>query len=115
MHPPTLKFCVLLALVASSLPTQVLAQTTPPSAAYVDEPIVIEHSDSIFSMAADGTGWIEHTLVARLQSDATVKKYGVVSVPYASSSEHVDLLYARVVPSRNDQRGQRFTSQRSQP
>jgi tetratricopeptide (TPR) repeat protein len=47
-------------------------------------------------MAADGTGWIEHTLVARLQSDATLKKYGVVSVPYASSSEHVELLYARV-------------------
>jgi hypothetical protein len=66
------------------------------SVAYADEPIVIEHSDSIFSMAAEGTGWREHTLVARLQSDATVKKYGVVSIYYASSSEHVELLYVRV-------------------
>jgi tetratricopeptide (TPR) repeat protein len=101
MHSPTLKFCVLLALVASSLPAEALAQTTPPSTvsggvAYTDEPIVIERADTVISMATDGTGWKEHTLIARLQSDATVKKYGVLSVPYASNSEHVELLYARV-------------------
>jgi hypothetical protein len=101
MHFPTLKFCVLLALVAFSLPAQVLAQTTPPSAvsgsvAYADEPIVIERVDHVISVATDGTGWKENTLVARLQSDVTVKKYGVLSVPYASNSEHVELLYARV-------------------
>ena len=101
MYSPTLKFCVLLTIVASSLPTQAPAQTTPPStipgnAAYADEPIVIEHTDTIINLATDGTGWKEHTLVARLQSDATVKKYGVLSVPYASNSEHVELLYARV-------------------
>ena len=101
MYSPTLKFCVLLTIVASSLPTQAPAQTTPPStipgnAAYADEPIVIKHTDTIINLATDGTGWKEHTLVARLQSDATVKKYGVLSVPYASNSEHVELLYARV-------------------
>ncbi len=101
MHSSTLKFCVLFALVAFSLPAQVLAQTTPPGAvsgsvAYADEPIVIEHADHVISVATDGTGWKENTFVARLQSDATVKKYGVLSVPYASNSEHVELLYARV-------------------
>jgi hypothetical protein len=101
MRSPTLKFSVLLALVASSLPAQALAQTTPPSTksdnvAYADEPIVIERADTVINMATDGTGWKEHILVARLQSDATVKKYSVLSVPYASDSEHVKLLYARV-------------------
>ncbi len=76
-------------------------QVTVPSqatndAGYAAEPIVIEHVDSTFSMASDGTGWIEHSLVARLQSDAEVKKYGVLSVPYASNSEHVELLYVRI-------------------
>ena len=120
MRLPALKFCIFvtaITAIAFILPHRSFTQTTTPATTpaatnstpqaavpspaandsdYAAEPIVIEHSDSIFSMAADGTGWIEHTLVARLQSDATVKKYGVVSVPYASSSEHVELLYARV-------------------
>ena len=120
MRLPALKFCVFvtaITAIAFILPHRSFTQTTTPATTpaatnstpqaavpspaandsdYAAEPIVIEHSDSIFSMAADGTGWIEHTLVARLQSDATLKKYGVVSVPYASSSEHVELLYARV-------------------
>ena len=98
MHSATPKFCVLFALVASSFTTQALAQTTPAGAtsgsvAYADEPIVIERADHLFSVATDGTGWKEHTFVARLQSDATVKKYGVLSVPYASNSEHRELLF----------------------
>jgi hypothetical protein len=120
MRLPALKFCIFvtaITAIAFILPHRSFTQTTTPATKpaatnstpqaavpspaandsdYAAEPIVIEHSDSIFSMAADGTGWIEHTLIARLQSDATVKKYGVVSVPYASSSEHVELLYARV-------------------
>jgi hypothetical protein len=47
-------------------------------------------------MLADGSGYREHTLVARLQSDAAAKKYSVITLPYASSSEHIELAYARV-------------------
>ena len=48
-------------------------------------------------MAADGTGWKEQTLVAHIQADTAVKKYGVFTIPYASSTHlHVELLYARV-------------------
>lgn len=101
MRTTALKFCVLLALVTSSLPHQAAAQTTSPgadatSAAYAEEPMVIEHADSVLNMLADGTGWRQLTLVARLQSDATVKAFGVLTVPYASSSEHVEISYARV-------------------
>ena len=121
MRPQALKSCVFVtavaAMIAFILPPRSLAQTTSPAnsststsstqqaavpsqaandSGYAAEPIVIEHADSIYSMNADGTGWIEHTLVARLQSDATVKSYGVLTVPYASNTEHVELLYARV-------------------
>lgn len=93
------------AQVPTTASTPAMASSTPQATAsaqaisdvpYAAEPLVIEHSDSIFSMAADGTGWIEHSLVARLQSDATVKQYGVLTVPYASNTEHVELNYARI-------------------
>jgi hypothetical protein len=63
---------------------------------YSSEPFVVERADSIFNMLADGTGYIDRSLVARLQSDAAVKRYSVVTIPYASNSEHIELAYARV-------------------
>jgi tetratricopeptide (TPR) repeat protein len=91
-----------IALTIASFPVLTLAQV--PAAAiipgtaptYAEEPVVIEHADSIFNMLADGTGWRQLTLTARLQSDAALKKYGVLSVAYASSSEHVEIKYTRV-------------------
>jgi tetratricopeptide (TPR) repeat protein len=64
--------------------------------AYPDESVVVEHLDMVVNYAPDGTGWKERTFAARLQSDSAVKKYGVVTVPYASNSESVAILYARV-------------------
>jgi len=105
MKAPALQLCTHLAAIAltiASLPavtfSQAPAAPTASSAAptYAEEPVVIEHADVIISMAADGTGWKERTFVARIQSDTAVKKYGVLSIPYSSSSEHVDLRYARV-------------------
>jgi transglutaminase-like putative cysteine protease len=58
--------------------------------------MVVEHVETVIHMLADCTGYREHTLVARLQSDAAVKKYSVITLPYASSSEHIELAYARV-------------------
>jgi hypothetical protein len=83
------------ALTSSAPPSAGVSQATKDSA-YSSEPIVIEHSDSVLNMLADGTGWRQLTLVARLQSDATVKAYGVLTVPYASSYQHVEISYARV-------------------
>jgi len=101
MKAPALHLCAYLAAIAlliASAPPAAPAQSPAPSPtpAYAEEPVVIERSESIFNMLADGTGWIEHSLIARIQSDTAVKQYGVVIVPYASSSEHVELLYARV-------------------
>ncbi len=84
----------------------ILAQTTGAATAsaaanakastYADESIVIERSDSIYTFAADGTGFQDRTIVARVQTDAAVRTLGVISVAYAGNSQHVEFLYARV-------------------
>jgi tetratricopeptide (TPR) repeat protein len=113
MHHPALKFCVFVAAIAVSiafvLPHHSLAQTTAPatssaspppastkSPAYAEESIVIEHADSDYTFAADGSGSQDRTIVARVQSDAAVRTLGVVSVGYAANSQQVEFLYARV-------------------
>jgi hypothetical protein len=63
---------------------------------YSAEPIVIEKLDQVDTMAADGTGVRQFTLLARVQSDAGVRQFGVLTLPYASNSEHVELAYIRV-------------------
>ena len=100
MQTPALKFCILAALVPASLSFQSFAQApapgAAPAAAYADEPLVIERSETVVEVAADGTGWKQRTLVARLQADAGVKRYSVLTIPYAGNSQHVEIAYARV-------------------
>jgi transglutaminase-like putative cysteine protease len=100
MQTPALKFCILAALVPASLSFQSFAQApapdAAPAAAYADEPLVIERSETVVDVAADGTGWKQRTLVARLQADAGVKRYSVLTIPYAGNSQHVEIAYARV-------------------
>ncbi len=64
--------------------------------AYADEPYVVERVEHVYSMAADGTGTTRMTLVARIQSEATVRQLGVVTIPFAGASEHVEIAYVRV-------------------
>jgi tetratricopeptide (TPR) repeat protein len=63
---------------------------------YSGEPVVIEQLDHLYTVAADGTGVRQFTLAARVQSDAAVRQYGVLSLSYAASSEHIELVYVRV-------------------
>jgi hypothetical protein len=110
MHPSVMKFCVFVALVTASLCFQTLAQvqstasvaeaypaTVVGPVAYADEPLVIERSETVVEVAADGTGWRERTLAARLQSDTGVKRYSVLNIAYAGNSQHVEIAYARVI------------------
>jgi hypothetical protein len=111
MRTPALKFCTLVVAIAvmiASNPQHPLAQTTAPASpvsapttsgkasTYAAESIVIEHSDSVYTYAADGTGTHEQTLVVRVQSEAAVHSLGVIAVPYAANSQRVEFLYARV-------------------
>ncbi len=63
---------------------------------YSAEAIVIERADSVYTFAADGTGTLERTVVARVQSEAAVRALGVVSVAFAADSQRVEFVYARV-------------------
>ena len=102
----TLLCCFVLGLISTFTygqitPTPVPPKSIPsaPSSTAIDysaEPIVIEQLDHVYTMAANGTGVRQFTVVARIQSDAAVRQVGVLRIPYASSSEHVELDYIRV-------------------
>jgi hypothetical protein len=80
-----------------------LAQADGPSAksagastGYATEPFVVEHLDSVYRMAADGTGSKVTTVAMRIQSEASLKQAGVLNLPFASGTQHVEIVYARV-------------------
>jgi hypothetical protein len=74
------------------------ATQTHPQAAAVDavEPIVIEKYDHVYTMAADGTGTRLFTMAATVHSEAAVRQLGLLTLPFASGSGHLDLVYVRV-------------------
>lgn len=86
------------------LPFIASAQTAAPKAGsnpavtdpYAAEPLVIVRLETVTDMHADGTGSTTRTVVARVQSEATLKQFSVISVPFASGSQKVEFLYARV-------------------
>ena len=63
---------------------------------YGGESFVIAHAAWVYDEKTDGTGYREHTVAVKLQSEASLRAFGVVAVPFASASEHVDLHYVRV-------------------
>ena len=66
------------------------------AADYSTEPIVVEKLETVYRFSADGTGTREMTTVARIQSDAAARQYGVLNFPFAGNSEHVEFDYIRV-------------------
>jgi hypothetical protein len=93
MRAPFLRVssCFLPVLLAGAF-----AQVPAPTAPYAQEPLVIEHSDMLYHMVADGTGFRVRTIAARIQDESTLKQLSVLSVPFAANSEHVEWIYARV-------------------
>jgi hypothetical protein len=80
---------------AKTPPTSTVAASTSASD-YSAEPIVVERLDSVYEMTADGTGSKLTTAVERVQSEASLKEVGVLTLPYAGSTQHVEIVYARV-------------------
>jgi hypothetical protein len=62
---------------------------------YAAESVVHEHASTVYSFAADGTGYREIALASRIQSDAAAREFGVVTVAFASGNERVELEYVR--------------------
>ena len=89
----------------SAVPLVASAQTAVPAATQAHsatantgatEPIVIEQYDHVYTMAADGTGVRVFTVAASVHSEAAVRQLGVLNLPFASGSGHLDLVYVRV-------------------
>jgi hypothetical protein len=107
MRTPALTSCILAAFCISAFAPQsrlLHAQVVPVAAPaiakapndFAGESIVIVQADSVYTFAPDGTGTEERTIVARIQSDAAVRTFGVLSIGFAADSQHVEFLYARV-------------------
>lgn len=111
MRTPLLSCCFLPFLFAGALgqnKTTVVPVTPPREATpanqnisstapdYSAEPVVIERRDTVYKMAADGTGSNLTTIVAKVQTEAAAKQLSILVVPYASNSAQVEFSYVRV-------------------
>ena len=82
------------AVVSLTGSTTGAATTAKPD--YTHESSVVEHLDRVYRYAADGTGSKELSAVLEIRDEAAVKSWSVLSFPFASSSEHVEIDYVRV-------------------
>ena len=97
----SLSLAVLLLFVSPAMvPAQetVVLKASPEAttALYSGESYVINRIDQIYSENADGTGWRQRTFAVKVQSDAALRELGVVAIPFASASEHLEFAYVRV-------------------
>lgn len=89
--------CASIAEAAAQAPAQAGASpVTAPAPDYSAESGVIEHFDTTYTYAADGTCVYEHSIAVRVQSEAAVRALGVINVPYAGNTQKVEFEYARV-------------------
>jgi hypothetical protein len=68
---------------------------TPDLSSYSKEALVILSHVSVTRYTEDGTGERVDTMRVKMQSDAAVRALGVLTFPYASSNEHVEVIYVR--------------------
>lgn len=67
-----------------------------PKPDYSKEGVIIEHFSKEITFAADGTWQAEQTAAIRIQSDAGVQQFGVLSFGYNRDSQKVEVECVRV-------------------
>ena len=83
---------VLLAFVAASrTQSQAFQDANPAEQNSASVPAAVEQIDSSIVFASDGTSQAEHTVKVRTQSDADLKRYSVVTMPYLGGSERAEI------------------------
>src|SRR2546427_2803642 len=75
---------------------QTPSKPTPAKADYSKEPFVVEQDSTKIVFENDGTGTRQSAARIRIQSDAGLQQYGVLTFSYQSSVESVDIDYVRV-------------------
>jgi transglutaminase-like putative cysteine protease/tetratricopeptide (TPR) repeat protein len=96
-----LLFAVLVAylpLASLDLPAQVVVPKPEKVVAkdYADEAAVVERDELVYRYAADGTGVKTETTALRVQSSAALQAFAVLGFPYASGTQALEIVYARV-------------------
>jgi hypothetical protein len=79
--------------VASKAPESAL----PKPADYSAEPYVVENTTTAVAVQSDGTYTSLITVRVRVQSQAGVEEFGIVSAPYPSASSTMQMVYVRVI------------------
>ena len=72
------------------------AASAEKSAAYSQEPFVVEHLENKVRFENDGTGQREQTVRIRVQSDAGVQQLGELVFGYSAANESMEVVYVRV-------------------
>lgn len=80
--------------VAGAAKSSVPADAKPGD--YSAEPYVVEKMSNVIALQNDGTYTAETTIRVRIQSQAGVQGFGIVSAPYASGTSTMDVTYVRV-------------------
>ncbi len=86
----------LVALLCAPSFAQESAKTNGTSQDFLKEGVVIERLTSTVMFQSDGTSTREQKARVRVQSDAGVRQYGVLRIPYQASVERVEVLEVRV-------------------
>jgi len=82
-------------LAAQSQPSlSTAAQASHPE--YSKEDLVIEKLNTEVTFAADGTQVWDQSVVVRIQSDAGVRRFGVLTFPYSAVYDTINIAYVRV-------------------
>jgi tetratricopeptide (TPR) repeat protein len=82
--------------LTQTLPAPPVVKATGTTPSFTDEAVVVERDDVVYRYAGDGTGSKVETAIFRVQSNAALQSFGVLSFPYASGNRHLDIVYARV-------------------
>ena len=99
-----LKLTFVACLVAVlSVSSHLLSAQTKPSAPekpsakdFADEAAVVERDEVVYRYHADGTGTRVQTNAVRLQSEAALQSFAVLSFPYASLTQQLEIVHAGV-------------------
>jgi tetratricopeptide (TPR) repeat protein/transglutaminase-like putative cysteine protease len=88
---------LMLCLVCTPLRSQTASKSSDPPPDYSKEAFVIDQDVSKVTFENDGTGTRESSFRIRVQSDAGVQRYSVLSFPYSEKEETIEVVYVRVI------------------
>ncbi len=75
-------------------PCVIAAQKSAPDP-YSGETGVLERVDVVYAMNADGTGYMQKTVVAKIQTEAALQQLGILGMRFAGNTQHAEFHYVR--------------------